>query len=209
MAALVRQGLIPCAPITPTLAFPVRVLELYRTNHLRCPRLAITPFVKGLCDLHGITFQPYLSQQFSISYDLYLAVRESVANHVRRELGRDGAYWRIQHTCPACTYKLKGEADLIFSMLLTMDGNDSLKRILRREPAPEPTGQEKEGDEPATGASRESKDSRVAGGDYYLTREQVDKWAKEVLEDMLAIGDDSVSFLPTPSLSQPTSPSGN
>jgi hypothetical protein len=130
-AALVCQGLMPCAPFSPTLAISTRLLELYRNSHLRCPHLAIQPFIKALCDLHGVPFRPYLSQQFSISYDLYLSIREDVERRVRVALGRDSPNWRLRHTCPACSYKLEGEADLIFKMLITMDGNDSLKRILR------------------------------------------------------------------------------
>ena len=73
-------------------------------------------------------------------------------------------------------------------MLYTIDGNDSLKRILRRESAPDPTAQAPEAsiliegvEQPILGASSEIKDSRTAGRGIYLTREQVDEWAKEVL----------------------------
>ena len=93
-------------------------------------------------------------------------------------------------------------------MLYTVDGNDSLKRILRREEAPGPTVQapaapatrEEAPDStvqasaaPATteeglqlalpllGPSSKVKDSQTAGRGVYSTREQVDEWAKEVL----------------------------
>jgi len=75
-------------------------------------------------------------------------------------------------------------------MLYTVDGNDSLKRVLWREAAPEPTAQAPVAEAPATmegvaqpllGASSEVQDSRTAGRGVYLTREQVDEWAKEVL----------------------------
>ena len=55
VANLVRQGLMPWAPFTPTFAIATRVLELYWNSHLRCPHLAIQPFVKGLCDLHRVS----------------------------------------------------------------------------------------------------------------------------------------------------------
>jgi hypothetical protein len=45
-------------------------------------------------------------------------------------LGRNSPDWRLRHACPACTYKLKNENSLLFSLLFTMDGNDSLKQIL-------------------------------------------------------------------------------
>jgi hypothetical protein len=168
------------------MAVTTRVLELYHNNHLRCPHLAIQPFVKSLCDLHGKAFRPYLSQQFSICYDLYIQLRDEAKLRVDIALGRDTPQWRLRNVCPACTYKLEGESKLIFDMLCTMDGNDSLKRILRREPATLTDGDEA----PQVGASRESPDSRKVGGDYYLTRERVDRWAKAALEQLLLVDED-------------------
>ena len=67
-----------------------------------------------------------------------------------------------------------------------MDGNDSLKRILHREPAPVTDGDEAL----QVGASIESPDSRQVGRDYYLTREKVDRWAKDALEQLLQVDKD-------------------
>ncbi|KAF8123664.1 hypothetical protein K438DRAFT_1792231 [Mycena galopus ATCC 62051] len=94
-------------------------------------------------------------------------------------LGRDAPDWRLKHTCPACMYKLKGEDALIFSMLTTMDGNDSLKRVLRHSKT---DGSE---EEPTLGPSKEREDSRDGGEDYFLSRDQVDKWAKGRVADIL------------------------
>ena len=179
---MVLQGLIPCAPFSPTLTFSTWVIELYHNNHLRCPHLAIQPFVKGLCDLQRIPFRPYLSQQFSICYDLYLSICKGVTRRVDTALDCNSPTWRLRNACPACCYKLKGEPAQIFEMLVTMDGNDSLKRILRRKPAPE-SGEE--GNVPSVGESRELTDLREVGGGYYLSRERVDRWAKEVVEELL------------------------
>ncbi|KAJ6447724.1 hypothetical protein C8R45DRAFT_948397 [Mycena sanguinolenta] len=79
----------------------------------------------------------------------------------------------------ACTYKLEGKEDLIFSMLTTIDGNDSLKRVLRRLKT---DGSE---DEPTLGPSREWEDSQDGGEDYFLSQERVDKWAKDRVADIL------------------------
>ncbi|KAJ7640652.1 hypothetical protein B0H17DRAFT_1163952 [Mycena rosella] len=108
-SCLVGQGLIPCAPWTPTLAVSVRVLELFRVARLRCPNLG------------------------------------------------------VQNS-------LEGEAKLIFEMLGTGDGNDSLKRILRKEQG----AFDDDGSDP-------NPRTADAGGDYYLSREKVDRWSKEVL----------------------------
>ncbi|KAF7342696.1 hypothetical protein MSAN_02027500 [Mycena sanguinolenta] len=178
-AALIKQGLIPCSPWSPSVAISTRVLELYRTTHIRCPQLAIQAFVKSLCDLHGVPYRPHLRQQFSVTYDVYLELRRRTDSLVNTALGRDTPNWRLKHTCPACMYKLEGEDALIFSMLTTMDGNDSLKRVLRRART---DGSE---EEPTLGPSIEREDSRDGGEDYFLNREQVDRWAKDRVADIL------------------------
>ncbi|KAJ7191133.1 hypothetical protein GGX14DRAFT_537905 [Mycena pura] len=135
--ALVLEGLVPCTPYKPDVAVTVRVLEAFHVLHARAPQLAIQPYVKSLCDLHG-------------------------------------------HACPACMYKLEGEDELIFNMLTTMDGNDSLKRVLRRHPS------DGEGDgEPTLGRSKERVDNRDASDGYYLSRERVDAWVKTRLGEIL------------------------
>lgn len=52
--ALIMSGLIPCAPWKPSVAVTVRVLEMYRIVHARCPQFAIQSFVKTLCDLYEV-----------------------------------------------------------------------------------------------------------------------------------------------------------
>ncbi|KAJ7740402.1 hypothetical protein B0H14DRAFT_2638071 [Mycena olivaceomarginata] len=169
-AALIKQGLMPCAPWKPSVAIATRVLELYRTTHIRCPQLAIQSFVKLLCDLHGVPYRPYLRQQFSTAYDIYLEIRRQTDCLVNSALGRNTPNWRLKHTCPACMYKLEGEDELIFSMLFNMDGNDSLKRVLKRLKT---DGSE---EEPTAGPSIERDDSRDGGEDYFLRWERVDRW---------------------------------
>jgi hypothetical protein len=57
-----------------------------------------------------------------------------------------------------------------------MDGNDSLRRVLRRSPSD---------DDETLGASCEHTGDRQVPGDRYLSREYVDKWAEGVLQDMM------------------------
>ena len=186
-SSFIRQGLMPCSPYTPTTAISIRTLELFRITQLCSPHVSIHSFVKTLCDLHTVPFKPYLSRQFSIAFDLYLNIRNSVDHTVQAVLLRDTVDWRLRHLCPPCTYTLIDEEKLKFSMLYTVDGNDSLKRILRREAAP-PTSTETE--EPVLGDSSESTDTRRAGEGVYLTREQVDEWSKEVLAELNVPNDD-------------------
>jgi hypothetical protein len=60
-------------------------------------------------------------------------------------------------------------------MLIAMDGNNSAKRIPKRR-AKEDGG---------ALASREREDTREGGGDYFLSREEVDRWANEVMAPMV------------------------
>jgi len=192
-AALIRQGVVPCAPYHPTIGFTPRLLDLYRIASLRCPHLAIQPFIKAICDIQSTPFWPYLSNQFSIALDLFISIRNRIDSRVQAVIGRDEPTWRLRHACPACTYKIEGEPDLIFKMLVTMDGNDSLKRVLRRA-----SSNIDDDDILLEHPSNEREDSRTVGGDYYLTRERVDRWTKEVIAKWLAIpGNTVVSSMET------------
>ncbi|KAJ7615411.1 hypothetical protein FB45DRAFT_841871 [Roridomyces roridus] len=180
-AALVRLGLVPSAPWTPTFVFTMATLDFYRVSHARCPQFSIYAFTKTLADLHGVPARSTMHQHFSIAYDLYLDLRRRTEAQVLHYLGRDTPAWRMKNCCPACTYTLQGEDQLIFSMLVTMDGNDSLKRVLRRGP---------ENDGP--GESNERYDDRDASDGYYLSREKVDEWARKRLVNVLPT-DENVS----------------
>ncbi|KAG2124204.1 hypothetical protein DEU56DRAFT_923609 [Suillus clintonianus] len=161
-SALVRQGVMPCSPISPTVGITTEALDLYRVAHLRSPQLSIQAFVKTMCDLHGVSFHRHLSRQFSIAFDLYLQVRRSVAAMVAESLRR-------KHACPACTYKLTDEPELTFSLLYAMDGNDSLKRVLRRS---------LDTDE-SLGTSSELPTGQQLASDRYLSRTFVDQFARD------------------------------
>jgi hypothetical protein len=184
--ALHRQvyDLLPGEPRghTPTVGFSTRVLELFRVAHLRTPTLAIQSWVKTLADLHSLPFKPYRVQQLSVAYDLYLAILRGLTARVDKAIGRDAPDWRLKNCCPACMYKLEGEAELVFSILVTADGNDSLKRVLRRG-AHE---YDNEGNS-LPGKSNERPDPRAAtaGEPYFLSREKVDRWAKDRFKEFM------------------------
>ncbi|KAF6742282.1 hypothetical protein DFP72DRAFT_830692 [Ephemerocybe angulata] len=173
-AALLAQGLVPTAPYTPSSAFTVRTLELYRALHLRSPSLALQPFIKGLCDLQGIPFRRTFSDMFNNAYDLYLAILQEVEELVLRALGRSEAVWRVKNACPCCTYRLEGETKLRFGMLVTMDGNNSLRRLARCEIV----GDVGEDGRPVLGPMRGVRDDRKVSQRYYLTRDEVNRWAR-------------------------------
>ncbi|KAJ6616269.1 hypothetical protein B0H10DRAFT_2164732 [Mycena sp. CBHHK59/15] len=139
---------------------------------------------KGLCDLHKVPYSPGQSEQFTIAYNVYNSLLHAMQKQVEVELRRDTPNWRLKNCCSVCTYKLEGEAALVFEMLFTMDGNDSLKRILRCSTLEEDV-EDKEGNISRDGPSKERTDTRKAPGDYYLDRETVDKWTKEIITQLI------------------------
>ncbi|KAJ7226507.1 hypothetical protein B0H12DRAFT_1205258 [Mycena haematopus] len=178
-SACVRRGWIPVSPWTPTVAITIRALEVYRVAHLRCPRLGIQAFTRALCDIHGVAPRQWLGSQFSVAFDAYLAIRALVDKRVQAALGRDAPNWRLKNACPCCLYKLEGEPCLKIPFMCTFDGNNSLSRYEKREKLEDEDGVH------APGASTERLDNRVAPGDYYLPREEVDKWAKDGVDDLM------------------------
>ncbi|KAJ6522137.1 hypothetical protein DFH09DRAFT_938515, partial [Mycena vulgaris] len=173
-------GWMPASPWTPRVVFSIRALEFYRVAHLRCPRLGIQAFVRGMCDIHGVAPRQWLGTQFGIAFDVYLAVLAIVDARVLAALGRDTPHWRLKNSCPCCLYKLEGEEHLELPLLATFDGNNSLSRFERRERV-----QMDDEGTTAPGASRERYDNRVAPGDYYLPRAEVDKWGKDGESDLI------------------------
>ncbi|KZP13689.1 hypothetical protein FIBSPDRAFT_913015 [Athelia psychrophila] len=137
-------------------------LELYRTAHFRCPQLSVQAWVRTMADLHDEVYARYRSRQFSIAYDLYLAVRAHVQSRVDKALNHEDPGWNIKH--------LKDEQEMRFSILWAEDGNDSLKRFERRA-TPEEGGL-------LLGSSVKSLDTRThMPGSMYISREEIDQWA--------------------------------
>ncbi|KAJ7816298.1 hypothetical protein B0H14DRAFT_2374708 [Mycena olivaceomarginata] len=179
-SCFVAQGLIPATPWKPKVAFTTRCLEIYRLVHLRSPGVSIQPWVKTLADLHGCELKPYVSKAFSKCFDVYLEILQVVDDRIKKVLGRDAPDWRLKNCCPACTYKLEGEMKMIFEMLVALGDNDSLKRILVKDKTVDENGA-------AHGRGKERDDPRTAdtGRNYLMTREDVDKWSKEVLATLV------------------------
>ncbi|KAF8341848.1 hypothetical protein F5887DRAFT_887753 [Amanita rubescens] len=172
--SLVRQGFIPCSPFRPAFAVATRLLQMYHRLHVRCPHLAIQPFVRSLYDFHGIPFTSHRSQQFSNCYDLYLEIQRTVRQRVDAALQR-GPNWRMKNTCPACTYKLKDEPQTRFAMLITMDGNDSLKRVISAKTV---ISEDSTGETLRSRVPNEWMDLRDVGSEYFIPRDEVEQWEK-------------------------------
>ncbi|KAJ7021959.1 hypothetical protein C8F04DRAFT_1312196 [Mycena alexandri] len=188
--SLVRQGLFPCTPYFATVVFTARTLNTFHS-------LRKQAFLRSVSDMHGVAPRPYLQTQFSAAYDLFLRVKEVVRHRVAQLLGRDGPNWRLQNACPACLYKVEGEAALDPPFFLTMDGNNSLKRVERREGYTTADGVK------VSGEYVEAIDDRAAPRDYYIPAAEVDRFAKGGGEELLK------GFLPDPKWAEGTDGCGD
>lgn len=117
-----------------------------------------------------VPYRSYLSTQFSITYDAYLEICRRVNSQINSALGRDTPDWRMKNSCPPCFYKLKDEPFLEYSSFLSMDGNNSLRRV-----------------EASIHGFDARQDSRRILSDRWLTPEQVDKFKDEVASRNVSI----------------------
>ncbi|KAJ7021130.1 hypothetical protein C8F04DRAFT_1274121 [Mycena alexandri] len=195
--SLVRQGLFPCTPYFATVVFTARTLNTFHSLRMRCPRLGKQAFLRSISNMHGVAPRPYLQTQFSAAYDLFLRVKEVVRHRVALLLGRDGPDWRLQNACPACLYKVEGEAALDPPFFPTWTVNNSLKRVERREGYTTADGVK------VSGESVEAIDDRAAPRDYYIPAAEVDRFVKGGGEELLK------GFLPDPKWAEGTDGCGD
>ncbi|KAK0235526.1 hypothetical protein EDD85DRAFT_922576 [Armillaria nabsnona] len=94
-------------------------MEVFHNAHLQCLWLSLQAFLRILCDLNSIAYEPYMHQQFTICYDLYVAILKRVEHHIN------------QNACAACTLSLRDEPGTPIHPHYCMDGNNSLKRLQR------------------------------------------------------------------------------
>lgn len=119
---------------------------------------------------------------------MYLQILSNVAALVHEAIGRSNCNWRLIHACPACTYTLKDEDPLQFKLLYTMDGNDSLKRVLKKVARDDSEYLDDDNDAPLP-RSAELPSTQSVGGDRYLTRDYVNSFAGDSSVDMLSVDD--------------------
>ncbi|KAH6871270.1 hypothetical protein BKA70DRAFT_1241913 [Coprinopsis sp. MPI-PUGE-AT-0042] len=182
-AALLRRGLVPSSPLRPKYCVTVRTLDIFRTMHLRCPSLTTEPFTKSLCDIYRFPYSKPMAETMMLCYETYSRLREEATQRTLAALQRDQNNWRRRNACVPCTYWLQEEPKLLYNMLITMDGNDSLKRVIRRDHTVSTVDG---GGKTLRGACIEREDSRVVRGDYYLSRTEGDRWSKTNIEGIRA-----------------------
>ncbi|KAI6013863.1 hypothetical protein EDC04DRAFT_2579080 [Pisolithus marmoratus] len=125
--SLIRNGLLGCTPTSPKLAFTFQALQLYHQLQQHQSSFSIQAYTKVLCVLHGVTYWPHFQNQFSMMFDVYLAILCTIQSRIDQALGCGDPDWRLQHYCPVCMFKQPGEPLLIPSSLKAMDGNNSTK----------------------------------------------------------------------------------
>ncbi|KAI5999191.1 hypothetical protein EDD15DRAFT_2386482 [Pisolithus albus] len=157
---LICHGYLGCSPVFPSVAISIRTLAVFHQQHRTCPRFGIQAQAKALCHLHHVPYCPNLAMQLSNAFDAYLDILDRRLQH---ELGRDGPNWWLQNECPACFYKLQNEPELDFSWLVSIDGNNSLKRW-----------------NPTVYGAVPREDSRLPRSDLWLPTDKVDKFAGNV-----------------------------
>ncbi|EPS93139.1 hypothetical protein FOMPIDRAFT_1033828 [Fomitopsis schrenkii] len=160
---LVSNGFLGSSPHKPTVAVSLQTLNAYRQLHRACPRLSVQAFVKGLCWIHQVPAKKHLIRQFSEAYDAYLEIEYRIDNLVASALGRDTPNWRMLNACAPCLHKLTDEPPLKYSLLVAMDGNQSLKLV----------------DETFRHGSVRQ-DGRTARTDIWLSHAEVDRFKDEV-----------------------------
>ena len=185
-AALVHQGMFPCAPFNPSYAVSTRLLELYQNLFCRCPHLTRQSFIKGGCVIHYL-FCSRAKNWHYISYPtnhiitpssrlplIYTWMCLKKFDRVLVTLRRDQPLWCVKNTCPACSYRLHHEKDLKLKIIIAMDGNNSLKHLWRDGGAKDETD--------VRLSQCALPDSRTAPGDYYVMHAKVDEWEKNVIK---------------------------
>ena len=119
--SLIQNGLLGCTPTSPEFAITFQCLELYHQLWRRQSSFSIQAYTKVLCVLHGVSrfksyvitadlcwgyISPSLCNQFSMTFDVYLAFLRTIQCPINQVLRQDDPSWRLWHYCPACTFKV-------------------------------------------------------------------------------------------------------
>ncbi|PIL29500.1 hypothetical protein GSI_08308 [Ganoderma sinense ZZ0214-1] len=159
--ALVMAGYLGTTPVFPSLAVSLKTLELLRVIRLFKASFSIEAFAKMICYMYYIPYRRHYRTGLSDAFDIYLTIQQRVEQQIMAALGRETSDWRPIHGCPPCSYEVEGEKKPTWNRMLVLDGNNSLKRM-------------------ATTGGRTVGDTRLFESDYFLARDYVNTFAKEV-----------------------------
>ncbi|KAG8681486.1 hypothetical protein FRC09_017454, partial [Ceratobasidium sp. 395] len=166
-ATLIRHGFLAPSPSRPTVAISLELLEILAAVQRRAPSASVEALSKAFCDLRNVPYRTHFCTQLTAALDAFHMICRVAQRRLDQAMGRDSPDWRIKHSCPPCTYKLEDEPALEYSVLVTCDGNDSLKRCSRAGTA----------------------DTRVYDSDYYISNSEVERFKNEVAQSRVKAKD--------------------
>ncbi|KAF7326889.1 hypothetical protein MVEN_02582800 [Mycena venus] len=117
-----------------SLAFPIRLFEVFRQIHRICPRYSLSGLSTTLTNVHESLRRAPLAEQLSTAYDTYLEVIREVDARVHAALGRDAA-WYIKNLCST---RLNNRASTSFRWL-TPEQVDAFKDEVAKSTRPKKT----------------------------------------------------------------------
>ncbi|KAF6763533.1 hypothetical protein DFP72DRAFT_800794 [Ephemerocybe angulata] len=159
VVALAEAGYLGNSPVSPNLAISFKTLDLLKIIRQRRPSFSFEAFAKVLCDLYQTPYRRQWRIALADAFDVFLTIKNNVEARIASALGRDSDNWRVLNACAACQYELEKEPELRYRILMSLDGNNSAKRVDTR--------------------FRKAGDMRVYTSDYFLDNSEVDKFKLE------------------------------
>ncbi|KDN41552.1 hypothetical protein RSAG8_07353, partial [Rhizoctonia solani AG-8 WAC10335] len=126
--SLLLHGYIVPTPARPKIAFNLDVLELTDAIQRRSPSTSVQAMAKALCDLRNVPYKRYHRVQLSAALDVYHMVCREAEHRLGKMLGLDSPDSKLKSSCAPCMYELEDEPEQKYKIMVTCDGNESLKR---------------------------------------------------------------------------------
>ncbi|QRV98248.1 hypothetical protein RhiJN_26267 [Ceratobasidium sp. AG-Ba] len=181
---LAQHGYIPPTPTNPSLAIHVDVLRYCMAFRKHAPIVSIQGITSAICDVHNNIYSAHLCDQISDALDVYLAFKRLTDDRLAVALSRDHPdYMVLKPTIP----QLKDEPKLEHSMMVTCDGNDSLKRV----------------------AGSVAGDPRTFNHRFFLENDYVDRFENEAQSKGKKAGATKAGESSGSNTAQPNGPSGD
>ncbi|KAH9910179.1 uncharacterized protein BXZ73DRAFT_59083 [Epithele typhae] len=194
--ALACAGYLANTPMVPSMGISFQTLELFRCLKLVKPSFSTEAFAKLVCYKYYMAYRRHYRTALADAFDIYLEVLDEVELGIMEKLGRGDPNWRPRFGCPPCGYKarilhlmrLEGEPVLHYNRMGSKDGNNSLKRLMRK--------------------YQDRGDLRQHKNNYFLSPQYVDKFAHQVparqaqpkpTADLGEDGDDDITHDPAES----------
>ena len=119
---------------------------------------------------------------FDVAYDVYSEIRWRIQDQIEERLF-PSKLERFQAKCPACVFRVDDEEPQEASMLVCMDGNESLKQVERRFER-----------ERGSFEVVEYRDERKRPSVMFIESEKVDRFKDEVAQSQSVSNSPSVQY---------------